>query len=154
MDVLGAWGYFGIFIGTFFAATVFPFSSDALVVASLGFGGDLFFTLFWATLGNWLGGMSSYWVGYLGKWEWIEKWFKVSTETLEKQKAKVQKYGSWLALLSWLPLVGDVFAIALGFYKTNVYSTALFMLIGKALRFIGLAIIFFFFWEKLHWLFE
>ena len=153
MELLGAWGYFGIFIGAFLAATVIPFSSDILVVASLGLGGSIPLTLFFATTGNWLGGMVSYGMGYLGKWEWIEKWFKVSPEKLAKQQAKVQKYGSWLALVTWVPVIGDVFAIALGFYRVNVYSTALFMLVGKALRFVGLAIIFFYFWDKLGWMF-
>ncbi|MCD7900511.1 MAG: DedA family protein [Bacteroides sp.] len=151
MSTLGDWGYFGLFIGCFLAATIFPFSSDALYIASLGFGGSVVLTLFWATLGNWLGGLTSYWVGYAGKWEWIEKWFRVKKETLEKQKAKVDKYGSWLALLTWLPFIGDVFAIALGFYRTKFWSTALFMLLGKFLRFAALAIIFIYFKDKVDW---
>ncbi|GBU08373.1 membrane protein [Bacteroidales bacterium] len=148
MEFLG-WGYLGLFWGCFLAATVFPFSSDAIFLASLALGSNTFLAILWATLGNWLGGLTSYWVGYAGKWQWLEKWFKVKPETLEKQKSKVDKYGSWLALLTWLPLIGDVFAIALGFYKTNFYATAFFMLIGKFLRFVVLALIFFYFKELL-----
>lgn len=87
------------------------------------------------TLGNWLGGITTYWIGRIGRWEWVEKWFKVKRETLEKHKAKVDKYGVWLALISWVPIVGDVFVIALGFYKARPGWTMLLMLIGKFLRF-------------------
>lgn len=151
MNLFGDWGYVGLFLGCFFAATIFPFSSDALFVTSLGLGGSATLTLLWATLGNWLGSLTTYWIGYTGKWEWIEKWFKVKPETLEKQKAKVDKYGSLLALLTWLPFIGDVFAIALGFYRTKFWSTALFMLIGKFLRFLIITIVFIYFADKLQW---
>ena len=132
-------GYFGLFIGALLAAPLIPFSSDFLLVGMLAAGGNVVWTVVWASLGNWAGGMVSYWMGRGGRWEWIEKWFKVKPETLEKQKAKIDRWGSWLAFLSWLPLVGDLFALGLGFYKVNVWQVALFMLIGKPARFVGWA---------------
>lgn len=89
-----------------------------------------------ATAGNFIGGLTSYGVGRIGKWEWIER-FGVKAETLEKQKAKIDKYGSWAALMSWVPIIGDVIAVALGFYRTKFLPSALFMLIGKAGRFVA-----------------
>jgi membrane protein YqaA with SNARE-associated domain len=74
-------------------------------------------------------------MGYLGKWEWIEKWFHVSREKLEKQKGKIDKWGPLLAMLCWLPFIGDVFAIGLGFYRLNFVKCVIFIFIGKALRF-------------------
>lgn len=136
MEALQDLGYIGLFIGSFLAATVVPFSSDALLLGLLFAGYSVVPTVIVATLGNWLGGLTSYYVGYLGRWDWIEKWFRVKRETLEKQKSKIDKYGSMLALMSWLPIVGDLFAIALGFYKQPFVSSAIYMLIGKAIRFI------------------
>ncbi len=136
MEALQDLGYIGLFIGSFLAATVVPFSSDALLLGLLFAGYSVVPTVIVATLGNWLGGLTSYYVGYLGRWDWIEKWFRVKRETLEKQKSKIDKYGSMLALMSWLPIVGDLFAIALGFYKQPFVSSAIYMLIGKAVRFI------------------
>lgn len=135
-------GYFGLFIGAFLAATLIPFSSDIMLIGILAAGGDIWTSVIVATIGNWLGGLSSYGLGYLGKWEWIEKWFKVKPETLEKQKDKIDKYGSLLAFLTWLPFIGDIFALGLGFYKTNFWKTSLFMLIGKGARFIMWALLF------------
>ena len=68
--------------------------------------------------------------------EWIEKWFKVSPETLMRQKARVDKYGVWLALTAWIPFIGDIIAIALGFYKTKPLWTIVLLLIGKFTRFL------------------
>lgn len=133
LEGLGLWG---LFIGTFLAATVLPFSSDALYLAVLAATADPVSCLVIGTAGNWLGSLFTYWIGWLGKWEWLEKWFKVKPETLAAQKERVGRYGVWLALLCWVPVAGDVIAVALGFYKTRPFWTALLMLIGKFLRFL------------------
>lgn len=142
METLLNLGYVGLFIGSLLAATILPFSSDVLVVGMLVAKADIVTTVVVATLGNWLGGVVSYYMGYLGKWEWIEKYLKVKRTTLEKQKSRIDKYGSTLAFFSWLPFVGDLFAIALGFYRANPFRSILFMLIGKAARFIMWALLY------------
>lgn len=129
-------GLLGLFIGTFLAATILPFSSDALYIAVLAATKDPIGCLAVGTVGNWLGSVVTYWIGWIGQWEWIEKWFKVKRETLEKQKVKIDKYGVWLALLAWIPIIGDVIAIALGFYKTRPWATMFLLLVGKFARFL------------------
>ena len=136
MFSLESLGLLGLFIGTFLAATVLPFSSDALYIAVLAATGDPVGCLAVGTVGNWLGSVVTYWTGWLGKWEWIEKWFKVKRETLERQKAKIDRYGVWLALLAWVPFIGDVIAIALGFYRTRPAATMVLLLVGKFARFL------------------
>ena len=129
-------GYLGLFLGAFLAATVVPFSSDVLLVGMLVAGGSPWVVIGVATVGNFLGGLTSYGIGRIGKWEWIEK-LGVRPETMAKHKAKIDKYGVWIALLSWVPFVGDVFAVALGFYRTKFIPSALFMLVGKFGRFVA-----------------
>ncbi len=77
-------------------------------------------------------------LGYLGKWEWIEKWLRITREKLEKQQKVILKWSSLVALLCWLPFVGDIFAVGLGFYKVPFLKTAILIFIGKALRFLFL----------------
>ncbi len=62
--------------------------------------------------------------------------------TIEKHQHRVTRYGSLLAFFTWLPLIGDVMAIALGFYRVDWKKTALFMLIGKGARFVTWALLF------------
>lgn len=142
MEQLLEYGYIGLFVGSFLAATVFPFSSDVLLVGMLIAGAGVVPTVIVATIGNWLGGLTSYWLGWLGKMEWIERWFKVKRETLERYQKSVERWGAWLALLTWLPFVGDLFAIVLGFFKVKFLPVAFWMLIGKGARFVVWAIIY------------
>ena len=136
MGFLEGLGLLGLFIGTFLAATVFPFSSDALYLAILAATKDTFGCLVVGTLGNWLGSVATYWMGWIARWDWLVKWFKVRPETLQKQKEKIDKYGVWLALICWVPFIGDVIAIALGFYRTPPVRTMFLLLVGKFLRFL------------------
>ncbi|MBQ6069011.1 MAG: DedA family protein [Bacteroidales bacterium] len=135
-DFFQSYGLLGLFLGSFLAATVVPFSSDALYAGVLLAGCPPVYCLLLATLGNWLGGLTSFAIGWIGKWEWIEKWFHVSRKKLEAQHNRISNWGAWLALLTWLPFIGDVFAIALGFYRVSPIKCALFMLLGKFLRFL------------------
>lgn len=138
LESLGLWG---LFLGTFLSATVVPFSSDALFIGALAAIGNPAACVIVGSAGNWLGGIVTYYMGRLGRWEWIEKYFKVKPETLQKQKAYVDKYGVWLALLSWVPFIGDVLALALGFYKARPLWTIVLLLVGKAERFICWALL-------------
>ncbi len=152
MEFLQEWGYIGLFIGSFLAATVVPFSSDFLLLGILVAGGDPLISFCSALGGNWIGGLTSYGFGWLGKWEWIEKWFKVNPEKLQKQKEKIKRFGSLIALLTWTPFVGDIFAVGLGFYKLNFYKSAFYMLVGKGLRYVFWLILFHYFGENIPFL--
>lgn len=134
-------GYVGLFFGSLLAATIFPFSSDVLLLGVLLAGGDPVTTVVVATLGNWLGGLVGYWMGRLGKLEWLERWFKVEHETIVRHQAKVERWGSLLAILTWTPFVGDLFAIVLGFYKAKFIPTAFWMFVGKCGRYICWALL-------------
>ncbi|MFR9503650.1 MAG: YqaA family protein [Rikenellaceae bacterium] len=142
MELLGAWGYWGLFIGSFLASTIMPLSSDALLVGALLSGGSVPLVLLTATAGNFLGGLTTYYIGYLGRWEWIERYLRVPREKIERQSTTIKRYGSLIAFMSWVPIFGDVVTVALGFYRVNLFTCSLFMLIGRALRFIIWTIIF------------
>lgn len=136
MDWLLELGYLGLFIGAFLASTIVPFSADVLLIGMLVAGGSPWIVIAVATVGNFLGGLTSYGIGRLGKWEWIER-FGAKPESINKYKAKIDKYGAWMALLSWVPFIGDVLAIALGFFRVRFVPSAIFMLIGKFGRFVA-----------------
>lgn len=137
LDFLQAYGVWGLFLGSFLAATVVPLYSDALYLGVLYAGCNPISCLIAATLGNWIGGLTSYGIGRVGRWEWIERWFHVKREKLERQRSRIDRWGIWLAFFTWLPFVGDLFAIALGFYRISPIKCALLMLLGKFLRFLG-----------------
>jgi membrane protein YqaA with SNARE-associated domain len=129
-------GYLGLFIASFLAATVVPFSSE-VVFSALIFGGlDPWSCVFIASAGNWLGGMSCYYLGKLGKLDWIEKYLRIKKEKMDQWLTKFHKYGDWFAFFSFLPGIGDVIAVASGFFRCNIWIVALAMLTGKFVRYV------------------
>ena len=77
MEILIEYGYIGVFIAAFLAATILPFSSEVVLSGVLLTGASYTLCITAATLGNWLGGMTCYWLGLLGKKEWIIKYLKL-----------------------------------------------------------------------------
>lgn len=130
-------GYWGLFISSFLAATIIPVTSEALLILMLSMGYDPLISLTSATIGNTLGGWLNYIIGRMGNPYWL-KVFGATLERINKWKNKVNKYGSWMALFSWLPFIGDVLGIALGFFRARILPTFLFIFIGKFLRYLFL----------------
>ena len=136
MEDFAMYGYIGLFLASFLAATILPFSSEVVLSALLISGLDPVACLVYASIGNTLGGMTCYWIGLQGKVEWMEKYLKIKYEKVEKMQHWMQNKGSTLALLTFLPVIGDVIAVALGFMRSNVWYVFLFMFIGKTIRYI------------------
>ncbi len=144
MEWLIEWGYLGLFIGAIIGATVFPFSSEVVLVALLTQPSiNPYIAISCATLGNIIGGVISYYLGYLGRWEWIEKYLRIKRSRLESQQHIVERWGALLALFSWVPFVGDIFAVALGFYRVNFKRSLFFMFLGKGGRFVIWALLYY-----------
>lgn len=131
-------GFIGLFLASFLAATIVPFSSELVLGVFLVAGASPLICLLVATAGNFLGGMTSYLLGLLGKWQWLSKYFRTDRAKLERFRAKVLRYGAPTALLCWLPFVGDALAIALGFFRVRWVPVAGYMLIGKFARYLVL----------------
>ena len=136
METFVEWGYIGLFIASFLGATIIPFSSELVFSLLIIKGYDFNLSLLVATTGNWLGGLSSYFLGKLGKWSTLEKYFRLKKEKIVKFKTNIDKWGSLLAFFCWLPIIGDPIAVGLGFFRTNFLLVALWMFIGKLIRYI------------------
>ena len=110
MEFLIEYGYIGVFIASFLAATVLPFSSEVVLTGVLLAGAAYWPCMIAATLGNFLGGMSCYWLGMLGKVEWIEKYLKLDAVKLQKVQDWIKGKGSWMGFFVFLPGIGDFIA--------------------------------------------
>jgi membrane protein YqaA with SNARE-associated domain len=124
-----------LFFSAFISSTLFPGGSEA-VLAYLASNGEhaLFLLITIATLGNTLGAMTSWGIGRLIS-------IRYSTEHLSKasqQKAvvRLQKYGSPILLLSWLPVIGDPLCVAAGWLRIHWLPSLLFIAVGKLLRYL------------------
>lgn len=135
LQFLTEWGYWGMFISAFLAGTVLPFSSEAVLLACIGLGLDPILSTLSTTAGNALGGLTCYWIGHLGKTEWIEKYLGVSKKQMDKAERFIKGRGSWIAFLSFLPVIGDTILVVLGLMRANAVIVAISMTIGKLARY-------------------
>jgi membrane protein YqaA with SNARE-associated domain len=135
IEFLQQYGLWGLFIAGFLSGSVLPFNSEAVMSVLMLAGVNSLSCIVVATVGNTLGGISIFYLGYLGKMEWIEKYGKVKMEKIHAILPKLQKYGPISALLSFVPVIGDVLILGLGFFRISPKLTMLFMLIGKLARY-------------------
>ncbi len=136
VQLLIDWGYAGLFISALLAGSVIPFSSELVMVALVKVGLNPALCVLAATLGNTVGGMTCYYIGRLGRVDWMERYLKIKKEKVDRMQHFLQGKGALMGFFAFLPFVGEVIAIALGFMRSNVLLTALSMLIGKLMRYI------------------
>ncbi|MDR1504702.1 MAG: DedA family protein [Prevotella sp.] len=136
LDGFVEYGYIGLFLASFLAATILPFGSEFVFAGLLAMGMNAWGCVIVASVGNWLGGMTNYFLGRMGKIEWIEKYLKVDRGKIEKMQQWLEGKGAIMAFFSFMPVVGDIIALALGYMRANVYIVNVAMFSGKLLRYI------------------
>ncbi len=136
VDFFYQYGLLGLFLAGFLSGSVFPFNSESVLSLLIYSGFNVVSSLAAATAGNTLGGISIYYLGYLGKMEWIEKYAKVKSEKIHAILPKLKRYGSLAASLSFVPIIGDVVILGLGFFRISPFFTIFFMMIGKIARYL------------------
>jgi len=141
MESFVEWGFLGLFFASFLGATIIPLSSEIVLSILLAKGYDFNLSIIIATIGNWLGGLSSYFLGTLGKWDFVEKYFRIKKEKILSFKTKIDKWGSVGAFFCCLPIIGDPLAISLGFFRVNFLKVSIWMLFGKLVKYVLWAIL-------------
>ncbi len=141
IQILTDWGYFGLFVSALIAGSVVPFSSEAVMLLLVHMGLDPVLCVASAAAGNTVGGMTCYWLGTLGRMEWIER-LGVSQAKLEKAQKFLAGRGAMMAFFCFLPTIGEAIAIALGLMRGNVWITSGSMLAGKTIRYIVVMLLF------------
>lgn len=124
------WGLIGLFGLCFLASTIIPFPSEATLLFFLNSGDYSPATvLIVASLGNCLGGSTNYLLGYYGR-------KMLGKKQLIRSESLVQRYGFWIALFSWVPVIGDPLLVVLGIYRVSFWKTMTLMSFGKVVRYL------------------
>ena len=106
IDFFIEWGYIGLFLSALIAGSILPFSSEVVLTVLVQMGADPTLSLLSASIGNTIGGLICYWLGYLGNLEWIERWLKIDKQKIDKVSGFVQRRGGWMGILGVLPWIG------------------------------------------------
>ena len=118
-----------LFASSFLAATLLPGGSEAVLFGVLKLHPQIAWTaVLVATVGNTLGGLSSYLLGRI-----------VPGRQTMKGLAVLQRYGSAVLLFSWLPIIGDALCVAAGWLRVNAALAALYIALGKLARYSAIA---------------
>jgi membrane protein YqaA with SNARE-associated domain len=121
---------YSLFISSFLAATLLPGGSEAVLFGVLrAYPETLWLALIIATIGNTLGGMVTFGMG----------WLLPQTQQL-KHVEKLRRYGTPALLLAWVPLIGDALCLTAGWLRLSWWQAALFMAAGKFARYWVIAI--------------
>ncbi|MCH9640019.1 MAG: DedA family protein [Betaproteobacteria bacterium] len=122
-----------LFASSFLAATLLPGGSEAVLVGVLVAYPELHWpALLLASVGNTLGGMSSYIIG---------RFIPDEKTLLKKSGGNIRgldwthRHGAPILLLSWAPVIGDLLCVAAGWLRINWLLAMLFMAIGKFARY-------------------
>ena len=128
--------YLGLFLTAFLAATIVPFSSEALLVGMQVSGGfPAAGLLAAASLGNTLGAVTNWGLGrFCLHWR-DRKWFPVKPRELDRASAWFNRYGVWSLLLAWVPIVGDPITLAAGVLKVRFLRFLVLVAISKTGRY-------------------
>jgi membrane protein YqaA with SNARE-associated domain len=118
-----------LFLSAFLAATILPFSSEAVFIVALSNDMPTFNAMLSASSGNILAIILNYYLGYF-------LYTKTRTKLLtlkfgEKAYRLGHKYGYYALLLSWLPLIGDPLTLVAGVVRLKFVW---FVIIAGGLR--------------------
>ena len=139
IDFLINWGYWGMLISAFLAGSFFPFSSEAVMIGLMAAGLNPCPLVIYGTIGNVSGSMFNYFVGRMGRMDWIERYLHVSKGSLDRASHFMAGHGAWMGFFAFLPVLGSAITIMLGLMRANFVISVFSIFIGKVLRYILLA---------------
>ena len=127
-----------VFIVSFISATLLPLGSEPAVFGLVSLNPELFWAAIWvATAGNTLGGMVSWGMGF-GAHKAVGHKLHSTSDLRALQWLK--SLGPKACLLAWLPVLGDPLCAMAGWLKLPLWPCALYMLIGKFLRYLVMTV--------------
>lgn len=124
----------GLFLSALLSSTLLPGSSEAVLLLLDQNSTHTDFTLLWvATVGNTIGGISTWGIGWLVAKKWNSD--RLKQKVNPKSLHWIKQHGAPVLLLSWLPVIGDGLCLAAGWFRLPFISVAIFIGIGKAARY-------------------
>ena len=129
------YGPWGMFASAFLSGSILPFSSEAVMVALLAAGVNPWILFAAASAGNTLGGVTCYYVGRMVPADRVQHIFHIKESHMQRAHTLVARWGAWMGLLCWVPIIGDALLVTLGIMRSNPLTTNLTMLVGRTLRY-------------------
>jgi len=140
MEFLIEYGYLGLFIAAFLAASILPFGSEFILTALLFTDSSPVLLVACATFGNVLGSIMNYLLGYYLTAHRVKRYLKISEDRYSKIERFYEKYGLWTLLLAWVPIIGDPITVLAGLLRLNFVWFVAIVSVSKLLRYVVLTL--------------
>lgn len=127
-------GYFGLFLASFLAATLVPLSTEVMVVLMAASGFKASALVFAGTVGGYLGCLVNYYMAKYGGKLAFSRFFRVEPGRLENAQRWYAKWGAPLLLFSWLPFIGEAISMSGGLLGIPLPIYSFWVLLGRAAR--------------------
>lgn len=131
-------GYLGLFLAAFLAATILPLGSEVVVVGLLMNHFNPASVIAIATLGNVLGSIINYIIGFVGSGFLMRRVLKISEQSFEHTRQRFQKWGVLSLLFAWVPIIGDPLTVMAGVLRVNIVLFIVLVTVGKLVRYMVL----------------
>lgn len=132
--------YISLFLSAFFAATIFPAQSELVLLYLLqDRSNSVVLLLLVATVGNVLGAVMNYGLGYYVHRFKDRRWFPASLQQLEKAQRAYARWGRYSLLASWVPIIGDPITVVAGVLRDRFTVFLALVTVAKAGRYLVLA---------------
>lgn len=131
-------GYLGMFLSAFLAATILPFSSEIVLSALYNSGLNWVLLLVVASLGNVLGSVVNYALGFKFGKEIATDKLKVSEAAFNRASYTFTKWGKWSLFLCWVPIIGDPITLVAGVLRSPFWFFTLAVTLSKTARYAAL----------------
>jgi len=133
--------YFGLFAYSLLASTLIPFGSEGFLALFISQGFNIPLLILSATVGNYLGSVTNYYIGLKGSKTIFHKVVKFSGKEIGKAERLFKKYGPVVLFFSWIPIIGDPLTMVAGLLKYDFKKFTFYVLSGKLLRYIVIALL-------------
>ena len=131
--------YLSLFSISFLAATILPLSSELMLAGLIAKSNyDSLLLLIVASFGNVLGSVFNWTLGFYSRNLTIKKWFPFKDEQIEKSSKWFNKFGRWLLLFAWVPIIGDPLTLAAGLLRIKFIEFLILVTLGKVSRYVAI----------------
>ena len=128
--------YLSLFTLSFLAATILPMSSELTLVGLLNTNDyNVLALLGSASLGNILGSIFNWLLGFYLLKHMNKKWFPFKKNQINSASNWFQKFGIWSLLFAWVPMIGDPLTLMAGILKVKFFLFLILVSIGKISRY-------------------
>jgi membrane protein YqaA with SNARE-associated domain len=131
-------GYLGMFLSAFLAATILPFSSEIVLSALYGSGLNGAILLVVASIGNVLGSLVNYLLGYAFGKDIATQKLNISEATFNRASSVFTRWGKWSLFLCWVPIIGDPITLVAGVLRSPLWFFMLAVTLSKTGRYAAL----------------